>query len=130
MGRTVSGVERETGYETHPEHKLAVSPAERVVRVTFQGAVLAESANALRLDEGTYPAVYYVPQADADMNRLERTAHTTYCPFKGDASYFSIKGEKTTEENAVWTYEDPYVEVAPIKDHLAFYANKVEIALV
>lgn len=130
MGRTVSGVERETGYEKHPEHKLAVSPAERTVRVVFQGKVLAESANALRLDEGTYPAVYYVPRADADMSRLERTAHTTYCPFKGDASYFSIKGEQATEENAVWTYEDPYVEVGPIKDHLAFYANKVEIALV
>lgn len=130
MGRTVSGIERQTGYETHPEHRLAISPAERIVKVSFQGKVLAESRHALRLDEGSYAPAYYLPRSEVDMSRFVRTEHTTYCPFKGDANYWSISGEDDAGDNVVWTYEDPYVEVAELKDHLAFYPDKVAIELV
>lgn len=130
MGRTVSGVERQTGYETHPEHRLALSPAERMVRVSFQGQILAESRHALRLDEGAYAPVYYLPRSAVDMSRFVRTERTTYCPFKGDAHYWSISGEDDAGDHAVWTYEDPYVEVAGLKDYLAFYPDKVDIELV
>jgi uncharacterized protein (DUF427 family) len=76
--------------------------------------------------EASYPAVHYIPRDDVDMAQLARTDHATYCPYKGEASYFSIPvgGDRAT--NAVWTYENPYDSVAPIKDHLAFYQTRVD----
>jgi uncharacterized protein (DUF427 family) len=78
------------------------------------------------LREATYPAVIYIPREDADMSLLVRTEHTTYCPYKGEWSYYSVPlgGEKSV--NAVWTYEKPYPAVAQIQGHLAFYANRVD----
>ena len=76
--------------------------------------------------EAAYPAVQYIPRKDVDMALLERTDHTTYCPYKGDCSYYSIPlgGERSV--NAVWSYEAPYAAIALIKDHLAFYPNRVD----
>jgi uncharacterized protein (DUF427 family) len=81
----------------------------------------------LILREAGYAPVNYIPRKDVDMALLERTDHTTYCPYKGDCAYFNIPlgGERTL--NAVWTYEDPYAAVAPIKDHLAFYPDRVDV---
>lgn len=85
------------------------------------GAVLGESQNALELSEGDYPPVIYFPRADIAMAFLDSSDHRSHCPYKGDASYFSIVTKSTTLENAVWSYESPNAEVARIKDHLAFY---------
>jgi len=114
------------GYKKHPEHRVTVEPAKARVKVTFEGETIVDTESALVLHEANYPPVYYVPRKDTKMARLVRTDHHTHCPFKGDASYFSLSAGRT-EENAVWTYETPYDEVMSIKDHLAFYPDKVSI---
>lgn len=109
-----------------PDHPITVEPNGRGVRVTFNGRVVAESAHALLMREGNYLPVFYIPREDADSSLLERTGHSTYCPYKGDASYFSIRVGDRVAENAIWTYEQPYSAVAEIKNHLAFYPNRVD----
>ena len=109
-----------------PDHPITVEKNPDRVVVKVAGQVIADSRDALSLQEASYPAVQYIPRKDVDMTQLERTDNETYCPYKGDASYFSVTpgGEKTV--NAVWTYENPYAPVADIKDHLAFYADRVD----
>ena len=104
---------------------IRIAPAGKRVRVTFKGELIADSADALRLEEGRYPPVYYIPRKDVKMERLVRTAHSTHCPYKGDASYFSLKDGP---ENAVWSYEQPIPPVAAIRELLAFYPDKVQIS--
>jgi uncharacterized protein (DUF427 family) len=110
-----------------PDHPITVAPNPNRVVVTRGGTVIADTRSALVLQEASYPAVQYIPRADADLGALERTDHATYCPYKGDAAYFTIQGGDGPAENAVWTYEAPYDAVAEIKDHLAFYPKHVEI---
>ena len=105
--------------------KLVIQPAGVRVRVTFNGEVVADSRDAVRLVEGDYPPVYYVPRKDVKMERLIRTSHTTHCPHKGDATYFSLCNGRTAR-NAVWSYERPLEGVSAIKEHLAFYPDKVD----
>ncbi|HZM37177.1 MAG TPA: DUF427 domain-containing protein [Burkholderiales bacterium] len=112
------------GYKKHPEHRLAVKPAGARVTVKFGGEVIAETTEAMRMEEGSYPPVFYFPRKDVRMERLERSSHQTYCPFKGTASYFSFRGGA---ENAVWSYETPYDEMLAIKELVAFYPDKVKI---
>ena len=109
-----------------PDHPISVEPARHRVVVSVAGRVIADTRDALHLREANYPAVYYVPRKDADMSLLTRTQHSTYCPYKGDCSYYSIPigGEKST--NAVWSYEEPYAAVVAIKGHLAFYRNRID----
>lgn len=109
-----------------PDHPITISPAEGRVRVTVAGKVVADSTHALRLEEKGYPPVHYLPRTDADMSLLVRTTHYTYCPYKGDCTYYSIPIGGTKSEFAVWTYEKPYESVAVIKDHLAFYPTRVD----
>ena len=109
-----------------PDHPITILPAEGKVRVTVAGRIVAESKRALRLEEKGYPPVYYLPRDDADMSLLVRTKHYTYCPYKGDCSYYSIPIGGTKSEYAVWTYERPYEAVADIQDYLAFYASRVD----
>ena len=109
-----------------PDHPITISPAEGKVRITVAGKIIAESKQALRLKERRYPPVYYLPRSDADMSLLERTTHYTYCPYKGDCSFYSIPIGGENSNNAVWTYENPYEAVADIKDHLAFYPTRVD----
>jgi uncharacterized protein (DUF427 family) len=104
---------------------MKLSPAGVRVRVTFNGEVVADSREAIRLEEGAYPPVYYVPRKDVKMERLIRTSHTSHCPHKGDATYYSLANGRTAR-NAVWSYEQPLVQVQAIKDHLAFYPDKVD----
>jgi uncharacterized protein (DUF427 family) len=111
------------GYKKHPEHRLTANSAGGRVQVTFNGEVIADSQDAIRLDEDGYSAVYYIPRKDVKMDRLIRSSHRTYCPFKGTASYYSLQGGP---DNAVWTYEEPYDEMSSIKELLAFYRNKVD----
>ena len=114
------------GYEQHPEHRITTKPAGQRVQVKFNGEVIADTHEALVMQEGTYPVVYYLPRKDVKMDRLVRSAHQTYCPFKGHASYFSLAHGP---ENAVWSYEQPYDEVSVIKERLAFYPDKVDSIL-
>jgi uncharacterized protein (DUF427 family) len=109
-----------------PDHPITISPAENSMRVTVAGRIVAESNQALRLEENGYPAVYYLPRSDADLSFLVRTSHYTYCPYKGDCSYYSIPIGGAKSENAVWTYEKPYEAVAEIKEYLAFYPSRVD----
>jgi uncharacterized protein (DUF427 family) len=110
-----------------PDHPITIEPNPMRVIVEVHGQIIADTRHALTLRESTYAAVQYIPRNDVNMSLLQRTDHATYCPYKGDCAYFSIPvgGERTV--NAVWTYESPYVAVAPIKDHLAFYPDRVSI---
>lgn len=110
-----------------PDHPITISPNPRRVRVTANGIVIAETTKALSLKESTYPVVQYIPRADARMEQLQRTAHTTMCPYKGIANYFTIDAAGKTLDNAIWTYEEPYPAMAQIAGHLAFYPSKVTI---
>ncbi|WET78050.1 DUF427 domain-containing protein [Amycolatopsis sp. QT-25] len=107
-------------------HPITVTPNKARVVVTVGGKVVADSANALTLQEADYPPAQYIPRADVDFGVLERTEHSTYCPFKGDAAYYSVRTGDGVAENVVWTYEAPYDAVAEIKDHVAFYPSKVD----
>ncbi|HEU4660449.1 MAG TPA: DUF427 domain-containing protein [Pseudolabrys sp.] len=96
------------------------------VRVTLAGKVIADTTRALTLKEADYPPVQYIPRDDVDMTQLQRTQHSTHCPYKGDASYFSIGGKPGRGDNAAWSYEAPYSAVAQIAGYLAFYPNRVD----
>src|SRR5690349_905074 len=109
-----------------PDHPITVSPTGERVVVTVAGKVVADTNNALSLHESTYPAVQYVPLADVDRTLLERTGTQTYCPYKGDAGYYSITVDGDTVVDAIWEYTAPYDAVAQIKDHVAFYPDRVE----
>ena len=109
-----------------PDHPITISPAGGKIRVTVAGRIVAESTRALRLEEKGYPSVYYLPRNDADMSLLARTTHCTYCPYKGDCTYYSIPIGGSRSENAVWTYESPHEAVASINEYLAFYPSRVD----
>jgi uncharacterized protein (DUF427 family) len=109
-----------------PDHPISVAPNPHRIVVTLAGRVVADTRNALTLKEASYPPVHYIPRGDVDMGLLQRTNHATYCPYKGDCAYYSIPSGGTRAVNAVWTYEAPYSAVAAIKDHLAFYPDRVD----
>jgi len=119
------------GFKKYPGHVIKTNPASARVRVTYQGELIADTRDALEMHESMgketstlAPVVYYIPRKDVKMDRLVSTSHRTHCPFKGDASYFSLKGGP---ENAVWSYETPYDEMQAIGERLAFYPDKFEI---
>jgi uncharacterized protein (DUF427 family) len=105
-----------------PDHPIAIAPTSGRVVVKAAGRLIADTRTALTLKEASHPAVRYIPRQDVDMAQLTRTMHSTYCPYKGDASYYSLPGV----ENAAWSYETPHPAMAAIKDHLAFYPDRVD----
>jgi uncharacterized protein (DUF427 family) len=109
-----------------PEHPITIepSPSRAVVRVA--NLEIANSTRALLLQEANYPPILYIPREDADMSLLERSAHSTYCPYKGECSYYSIPIGGAKSANAVWSYETPYPAVAEIQAYLAFYRDRVD----
>jgi uncharacterized protein (DUF427 family) len=109
-----------------PDHPITIAPNPARVVVSLGGRVIADTRSALTLREATYPPVHYVPRNDVDMSLLERTSHATYCPYKGECAYYSIPLGGDRSVNAVWSYESPYEAVSEIKDHLAFYPNRVD----
>jgi uncharacterized protein (DUF427 family) len=117
------------GFKKYPQHRVTTEPAKQRVRVALNGEVIADTRDAIALHESMSsshvvgPVVYYIPRKDVKMDRLVRSSHKTHCPFKGDASYFSIGKEK----DAVWSYEQPYDELMPIRELLAFYPDKFTI---
>ena len=109
-----------------PDHPISIQPNPDRVVVSVAGRVVADTGNALTLREADYPAVQYIPREDVDFSQLERTDHTTYCPYKGDCNYYSVPAGGRKSVNAVWTYENPYPAVAQIKGHVAFYPDRVD----
>ena len=112
-----------------PDHPITVAPTGKHVVVKAGGEVIAETDSALTLRESNYPPVQYLPLQDVDADVISPTDHETYCPYKGDASYYRLSIADGELENVIWTYEQPYDAVADIKDHVAFYPNKVEISV-
>ena len=112
-------------------HPITIEPARGRVQVRVNGELIADTTAALVLQEATLPAVQYIPLADVAQDRLTRTDTGSYCPFKGDASYYSVTTSAgDTVEDAIWFYEQPYPAVAAIAGHVAFYPNKAEISVV
>ena len=109
-----------------PNHPISIEPNPARVIVSVAGRIIADTRNALTLKEASYAAVQYIPKNDVDTTLLERTDHQTYCPYKGDCSYYSIPVGGKRSVNAVWAYEAPYAAVAVIKDHVAFYPDRVD----
>ena len=109
-----------------PDHPISIEHNPSRVVVTVAGKTIADSHNALTLREASYPPVQYIPRRDVDMSLLQRTDHGSHCPYKGDASYYSIIPGGERSKNAVWTYEAPNAAVSSIKEHLAFYPARVD----
>lgn len=112
-----------------PDHPITVKPVEQRVTASVGGRRIADSTATFALSEAGYPVVYYFPRSDVDMTSLERTDHESYCPYKGDAAYYSIRTDAGVLDNAVWTYEKPHEAVAQIADHVAFYTDRVEVTV-
>jgi uncharacterized protein (DUF427 family) len=109
-----------------PDHPITIEPSPARVVVSVAGRIIADTRAALSMREAAYPAVLYIPRRDVDMAQLQRTEHATYCPYKGDCAYYSIPAGGARSANAVWTYEAPFEAVAQIKDHVAFYPDRVD----
>ncbi len=107
-------------------HAISIVPQPGRVRVRFGGEVVADTVRALAMCEGNISVVFYIPREDAAMAHFSRTEHSSHCPFKGDASYYSLTVGERVAENAVWSYEQPLDAVADIKGHLAFYPDRVD----
>ena len=124
MGQFPVTPSREKVLAKFPDYAVGIAPAAGKVTVTWRGEVLAESEQALQVDETKHAPVFYLPRRDVRMELLERTDHSTYCPFKGHASYWSLKANDQVEDNLVWSYEDPYPEVEGLKDYMSFYTDR------
>jgi uncharacterized protein (DUF427 family) len=114
------------GYATKPDHRVDLLAEQRRVRVTFAGAVIADSTAALRVEETGHGPVHYLPAKDVRLDLLQPTEHHTYCPFKGDCSYWTIAAGDKRAENAVWAYQRPYDEAQGLAGHYAFYQSRVD----
>jgi len=109
-----------------PDHPITIARNPLRVRVVVGGVIVAETTEALTLKEASLPPVQYIPRQDVQMDLLERTDHASHCPYKGDASYYTVTAGGLVRENAVWSYEKPYSSVSQIAGHIAFYPNKVD----
>jgi len=114
------------GYATKPEHRVDLLRETRRVRVTLAGAVIADSNSALRVEETGHEPVHYVPEKDVRLDLMRPTEHKTYCPFKGDCSYWTVEVGGGKSENAVWGYRAPYDEAVGLTGHYAFYKSRVD----
>lgn len=113
--------------EPSAEHPITIAPTGGHVTVRVAGRTLAQSDAAVTLSEASYPPVVYVPLADVDRSQIVASDHQSYCPYKGNASYYTIPALGQSGENAIWEYRDPRPAVAEIKDRVAFYADRVSI---
>jgi uncharacterized protein (DUF427 family) len=115
--------------EPTAEHPITIDPTGKRVVVRINGDIVADTNQALQLQETTYPAVQYIPFSDVVQDVLTRTDTSTYCPFKGEAGYYSVTTGGGTVDDAIWFYEQPYPAVAAIAGHVAFYPDKAEISV-
>lgn len=114
-------------YTPGPDHPITIELNPNRVTVSVAGRTIANTRHALTLREASYPGVHYIPRADVDMALLARTDRASYCPYKGDCSYFSIPAGGDRTASAVWSYEHPFDAVSDIREHLAFYPDRVSI---
>ncbi len=117
---------RESLYHKFPDYRVDLDPSTTRVRVTFGGEVVADSDRTLVVRETKHEPVVYFPREDVRFDLLEPTSHTTFCPFKGEASYWTLRVGDRVEENVIWSYADPFDEVAGLKDYVSFYADRVD----
>ena len=114
------------GYAKHPGYRIDIVPAGKAVRIEVMGQVIVDSENALLMIEQNHQPVYYFPQADVKMAYFQRTDNSTHCPFKGDASYWTLTVAGRVLENIMWSYETPCDEVAAIGEYVAFYREQLD----
>lgn len=112
--------------QANPDHMIRIVPHPARLRVLWNGNVIADTTDALMLHEASYPAVAYIPRPDIDMTLLAKSARRTHCPYKGEASYFSLQSDDVTAKDAVWSYETPFPAVNSIAGYLAFNSEEVE----
>ncbi|WFP62246.1 MULTISPECIES: DUF427 domain-containing protein [unclassified Mesorhizobium] len=115
------------GFQRNPGKVITIEPYRGTVTVSAGNAVIARSTRARLLSEPPYPAVFYIPFDDIDFGKLARTEHSTHCPYKGDASYWSVLPAGESGKDAMWAYEQPFDEMTEIRDHGAFYTSKVAV---
>ena len=118
--------ERSSAFSKHPDYRVDLEPGPRRVRIVFNGETIADSGNALVVHETAHQPSYYFPRDDVRLDLLERTEHHSFCPFKGKASYWTLRAGGRVAENVVWSYEDPFEEVAGLANYMSFYADQVE----
>ena len=114
-------------FAANPGHTITLTPEPARIQVLFKGALVADTVRAIRMQEASYPACFYVPRADCKMEYFLETDRRTKCPFKGTARYWTLKTQDCEAQNAVWGYDDPFDQMAAIDRHVAFYPDKVEI---
>lgn len=114
-------------YASQPEHRITVTPFFGRVVVTFKGTLVADTERALQLNEGSYGPVLYIPRSDCKMEHFIETEHQTRCPFKGEARYWTLSSKDGEAVNAVWAYDNPLPVATDIRNHVAFYPDKVDI---
>ncbi len=112
------------GFEKHPDYQVEIKPTDDHIRILFGDHCLADSRRPLMVTESRHHPVWYLPLADLDAQVIEPTDHSTFCPFKGHASYWTVTVADSTLENSVWAYQDPYRECEPLKDHVGFYMDR------
>lgn len=109
-----------------PDHPITIEPCAARIVARVAGHTIADTRRALVLREANYPPVWYIPREDVDLALLERSTLSTYCPYKGDCSYYGIITGGVRSKDAIWSYETPYVAVESIREHVAFYPNRVD----
>jgi uncharacterized protein (DUF427 family) len=123
---TLSVMPRESLWSRYPDYRVDLDASDEVKRVRYAGKVIAESSRAFVVRETKHDPVVYFPREDVRLEHMERTDHQTFCPFKGEASYWTLRVGGQVSENTAWSYEAPFPEVAGLKDYVAFYADRVE----
>ncbi len=118
--------QRSSAFSKYPDYRVDLQPGPRRVRVVFNGETIADSKRSLRVRETAHEPVYYFPREDVRLDLMERTDHHTFCPFKGEASYWTLRSGDQKAENAAWSYEDPFAEVAGLANYVSFYGDVVE----
>jgi uncharacterized protein (DUF427 family) len=118
---------RESLYSKYPDHRVELEPGKDRFVASLAGEVVADSERVLIVRESNHEPVIYFPRDDVRMELLDATSHETFCPFKGEASYWTIRTGERKEENSVWSYEDPFEEVMGLKDYLAFYTDRLDV---
>lgn len=115
------------GFQRNPAHTITVKPFAGTVTVSHGGTVIAASGRAQLLQEASYPPVLYIPFADIRFEALKSSDTSTHCPYKGDASYWSADIDGEIRKDVMWAYQAPYDEMVVIKDHGAFYPDRVTV---